>query len=183
MGREYKISSITCLPRQNSANGRIKAYELFVSTDNINWGTPVSEGSFEPGASPKEIAFPAKKGQFIRLRSLSEQNGNPFTTLAELSVTGCINSNSTNAEAPTIPKADAYPVPADQDITVNLPAGGSESWNYQILASNGKIVKSGSFRDYSSSYTFGLNGFEPGIYFILLENQKSATFRVKFIKQ
>jgi photosystem II stability/assembly factor-like uncharacterized protein len=183
LGREYKISSVTYLPRQNSANGRIKDYELFVSTDKINWGTPVSEGSFESGSGAKEITFPAKEGQFIRIRSLSEQNGNPFSTVAELSVTGCISNNSTNAEAPTIPKVDAYPVPADQDITVNLPAGGSESWNYQILASNGKIVKSGSFKYFSSSHTFSLNNFEPGIYFIFLKNHKSATYRVKFIKR
>lgn len=46
------LSGFTCLPRQDSnSNGRIKNYQLYVSNDGVNWGTPVAQGSFPDSTS------------------------------------------------------------------------------------------------------------------------------------
>jgi len=88
------------LARQDGcANGWISQYALYVSTDGVNWGNPVASGSFNygnlgtgcPGAGVPgvmQIAFPPTSGQYIKLQALSEVNGNPWTSAAEISVLG-----------------------------------------------------------------------------------------------
>jgi len=100
LGASYTLSAFQYLPRQDgSACGWIKQYEFYVSPDGINWGTPVAAGTFDytgytpkcpgPGAgipTPRQIGFPAATGRYIRLRALSEMNGNPYTSAAEIKV-------------------------------------------------------------------------------------------------
>ncbi|MGA9208245.1 MAG: discoidin domain-containing protein [Terriglobales bacterium] len=102
LGSYYTLSAFQYLPRQDgSACGWINQYEFYVSTDGVNWGTPVAAGNFDytgytaqcpgPGAgvpTPRQIAFPAATGRYIRLRALSEINGNPWTSAAEIDVVG-----------------------------------------------------------------------------------------------
>ncbi|MFI5110842.1 MAG: discoidin domain-containing protein, partial [Terriglobales bacterium] len=102
LGASYTLTAFQYLPRQDgSACGWIKQYEFYVSTDGVNWGTSVATGSFNygslrtqcpgPGAAvpaPLQIAFPQTTGQYIRLRALSEINGNPWTSMAEINVLG-----------------------------------------------------------------------------------------------
>jgi hypothetical protein len=65
----------------------------------VNWGSPVASGTFSygnlstgcPGGGVPaaiEVAFSPTTGQYIRLRALSEINGNPWTTVAEIDVLG-----------------------------------------------------------------------------------------------
>ena len=100
LGASYTLSAFQYLPRQDgSACGWIKQYEFYVSPDGIDWGTPVAAGTFDytgyaikcpgPGAgvaTPRQIGFPAAIGRYIRLRALSEMNGNPWTSAAEINV-------------------------------------------------------------------------------------------------
>ena len=97
LGAAYDLTGFQYLPRQDgSACGWIKHYEFYVSADGINWGTPAAAGTFQlhglchqlsgPGAGvpPAQIAFPAAIGRYIRLRALSEVNGNPWTSVPKL---------------------------------------------------------------------------------------------------
>ncbi|MGM0621875.1 MAG: discoidin domain-containing protein, partial [Bacteroidota bacterium] len=183
LGREYQISQLNYLPRQSSSNGRVKDFELYISNDTNNWGDAVAEGAFESGAGRKQIEFEPQSGQFVKFKSLSEENGNPFTTVAELDFVGCISQNSTTSEMHQMNETGAYPIPAKEQITVSLPTGqGSSKWNYQMVNLSGKILDAGQFSQVSSEHSFRLNEFEPGIYLILLKNQNSATtYRIKFV--
>ncbi len=97
LGASYNLTAFQYLARQDGcANGWIKDYEFYVSTDGVNWGTPVASGTFNygnlstgcPGTAgvpgPLQVAFPATTGQYIRLRALSEINGKPYTAVAEI---------------------------------------------------------------------------------------------------
>jgi lysophospholipase L1-like esterase len=85
----YSINGFRYLPRQDGfANGTIKNYEFYVSVDGINWGSPVASGTFANTTAVKEVLFNAKSGRYVRLRALSEVNGNPWTSAAELNVLG-----------------------------------------------------------------------------------------------
>jgi|GEM_PF-475013 len=98
LGASYNISGFRYLPRQDGcANGWISQYEFYVSVDGVNWGAPVSTGTFNygtastscPGASvlpALQILFTTTTGQYVRLRALSEVNGNPWTSMAELNI-------------------------------------------------------------------------------------------------
>ena len=94
LGQSYDISSFRYLPRQElpgqSAfiNGRIRKYEFYISNDGVNWGGAVANGVFANDTSEKEVLFTTTTGQFIRLKALSEVNGNPWTSAAEINVKG-----------------------------------------------------------------------------------------------
>ncbi|MEU3460415.1 discoidin domain-containing protein [Streptomyces sp. NPDC006733] len=88
LGASYPVAGLGYLPRQDTgsgaANGRIAAYEVYISTDGTTWGTAVSTGTFANTATEKQLTFPTKTGRYLRLRALSEVNGNPWTSAAEV---------------------------------------------------------------------------------------------------
>ncbi|RKZ60635.1 MAG: hypothetical protein DRQ44_12520 [Gammaproteobacteria bacterium] len=87
LGGVYNIRGFGYTPRQDGgANGRIADYEFFVSSDGVNWGLPVASGTFDNDASVKEVPFTQMSGAFVRLRALSEVNGNRWASMAELDV-------------------------------------------------------------------------------------------------
>jgi phospholipase C len=81
------IEGFTYLPRQDeSDHGTIKDYEFYVSNDGKDFGRPVKKGSFEPGKEKKTETFEPIKCRFIKLRAISEINGLPYTSAAEIGV-------------------------------------------------------------------------------------------------
>jgi len=81
------ITGFTYLPRQDvSDNGTIKDFEFYVSNDGKYFGQPVKKGAFEPGKGEKIESFDAIKCRFIKLKALSEINGQPWASAAEIRV-------------------------------------------------------------------------------------------------
>jgi len=83
----YTIEGFTCLPRPGGGNGTIKDYEFYVSNDNKKFGKPVAAGTFDrrSGTGTVKLATPVK-GRYVKLRALSEVNGRPWTSIAELRI-------------------------------------------------------------------------------------------------
>jgi len=85
----YELGGFRYLPRQDdNENGMIDGYEFYVSTSGTDWGelTPVASGNFAADKTEKTVLFNITQGQYVRLVALSEVNGNPWTTMAELNV-------------------------------------------------------------------------------------------------
>ena len=82
------IKGFTCLPRQDdSDHGEIKDYEFYVSNDGADFGQPVAKGSFEAGKELKTVKLiEPQTCRFIKLKALSEINGEAWTTAAEIGV-------------------------------------------------------------------------------------------------
>jgi hypothetical protein len=81
------IEGFTYLPRQDeSDHGTIKDYEFYVSNDGKDFGRPVKKGTFEAGKEKKTETFEAVKCRYIKLRAISEINGLPLTSAAEIGV-------------------------------------------------------------------------------------------------
>ena len=58
LGQSYTIDGFRYLPRQDGGiNGTIAEYEFYVSQDGVNWGTPISEGTFTANTLEKERYF------------------------------------------------------------------------------------------------------------------------------
>jgi hypothetical protein len=89
LGATYTVDGFRYLPRQDGqVNGRIGQYEFYVSADGANWGSPVATGVFANTAAEKAVPCTPKVGRYVRLRALSEVNGNAWTSVAELNVLG-----------------------------------------------------------------------------------------------
>jgi hypothetical protein len=84
---ESVIKGLTYLPRQDMTNGWIDKYEIYISLDGQDWGSPVAAGSFERNRDQKKILFDeARKGRFLRFVALSGYDGQAFASMAELDI-------------------------------------------------------------------------------------------------
>jgi len=89
LGARYSLTSMRYTPRQDgSQNGMVKDYEFYVSDSTTNWGTAATTGSFGTSTAPTTVTFTAAPGRYIRFRALSEINGKPYTSMAEIDVGG-----------------------------------------------------------------------------------------------
>ena len=71
LGEKLLIHEFSQTPRQNGVNGRIRDYELFVSDDEFNWGSPVATGAFENSSAPQTVEFSnPPEGRYVRLLML-----------------------------------------------------------------------------------------------------------------
>ncbi len=81
------IKGLTYLPRQDdSDNGTIKDYELYVSNDGNDFGQAVTKGAFESSKDLKTVTFAPQTCRFIKLKALSEANGGAWASAAEIGV-------------------------------------------------------------------------------------------------
>ncbi|MBO4590014.1 MAG: discoidin domain-containing protein [Bacteroidaceae bacterium] len=86
-GKQKTIKGITYLPRQDSPNGHVKDYEIYVSSDGKKWGEPVAKGSFPRGMGENKVMFGKPvKARYIRFRALSEQRGTDYCSGAEFGI-------------------------------------------------------------------------------------------------
>jgi endo-alpha-N-acetylgalactosaminidase len=88
LGSAYQVNGFSYLPRQSGTNGMFKGYELYVSADGQDWGTPVAAGEFPNSTAVQRIDFTAKPGRYVKLVGTSSLNGAVFGSAAELNVYG-----------------------------------------------------------------------------------------------
>ena len=82
-----RLAGFTQLPRQDNVNGRIRAYEFYVSERAADWGDAVASGTFANNDQLQEVRFEKPvTGRYIRLVGKSEWNDAYYASLAELDV-------------------------------------------------------------------------------------------------
>ena len=87
LGLPTTLTGLRYWPRQDGGtNGRIGSYEIYISSDGVNWANASATGVFNNTASPQEVNLNDTTGQYIRIRVLTESNGNPWTAVAEFDV-------------------------------------------------------------------------------------------------
>lgn len=92
LGARHQLDGVGYLPRQDgNANGRIGAYEIYVSDSPTAWGSAVATGTFPDTAAPKTVFLGSATGRYLRLRALTEAGSRgPWTSAAEISATGVL---------------------------------------------------------------------------------------------
>lgn len=86
LDKEKSLKGVILTPRQDIDNGRIKDYQVEISTDNENWQT-VAEGALPDEQQPQTINFKEPKPtRFVRFTAKSEQQGRDFATACEFKV-------------------------------------------------------------------------------------------------
>lgn len=109
------ITGFEYTARGGAANGRAKGYELYVSTDGVNWGDPVAKGEFSNDSGPQAIHFDkAVDGTFVKLVETSTQAGNAFGGAAELRLGGtCVVQEEPTEEPTAEPTEEPTAEPTD----------------------------------------------------------------------
>lgn len=87
LGDLYVVGGFQYLPRQDrNINGTVADYSIYVSKDRITWGEAVATGTFAGDTTEKEVTFTGKSGSYVRFVALTEVNGNPWTSAAEINI-------------------------------------------------------------------------------------------------
>ena len=88
----YAVNGFQYMARENLGNGIIKDFELYVSRSKEHFGDPVYTGEFKKIRDMQTVNFPVVWGEFVRIKILSEINGNKFASAAEFNVTRDMNT-------------------------------------------------------------------------------------------
>ncbi len=87
LGADLKVKALKYTPRQDSRNGRIKDYEIYVSKDGENWGDPVAKGMFLDNKEQQTAQFiNPVECRYIRLVAKNAHDGGDSATVADLDV-------------------------------------------------------------------------------------------------
>ena len=80
------VAGLTYVPRKGSTNGQVKEFEVYLSADGKLWGPAAAKGTWPSDPLPKTVFLPRRPARFVKLRGLSEVNGNPYMSAAEVEV-------------------------------------------------------------------------------------------------
>jgi len=85
LGAEVALTGFRYQRRLDGANGCVGEYAVMVSPDGTTWGEPVVQGTFAQKSGAETSTFPQPlTARFVRWQALSEINGRPWTSVAEL---------------------------------------------------------------------------------------------------
>jgi hypothetical protein len=86
LGAPRNVEGLLYIPRQDTSNGRVKDFEIRASTDGRSWSGPLASGRFGNDTAFKYVDLPGARARYVRFRGLSEVEGRPFMSAAELVV-------------------------------------------------------------------------------------------------
>jgi len=86
LGSPRNVEGLIYVPRQDISNGRVKDFQIRISDDGKTWGEPLASGSWANDPVLKYVPLPGPRARFVQLRGLSEVEGRPFMSAAELAV-------------------------------------------------------------------------------------------------
>ena len=167
LGSVQTVSGIRYLPRQDGGvNGRIDEYQFYGSSSIATWGPLLAIGNFANTADEQQGVFAGTR--YVRLVANSEVNGNPFTTMAELSVLDATGT-PLDKSAWTLQSVDSEELVGENGTAVNAfddnPAtiwhnqwtGGPAQHPHEIVIDLGAVHVLGGFR-YLPRQDGGVNG-------------------------
>lgn len=140
LGKPRRIKGFLYLPRQDGIKvGAIGRYQFHVSMDGKDWGNAVANGSFTASSEKQTALTIPKTGRFVRLTSLSEQNGGIHCSIAEFEVLDGPPANRRPVAAPGL-------VTVSRNSSARIALRGSDPdgnpLTYQILnlPRNGRLT-------------------------------------------
>ena len=69
-------------------NGAVAKCDVSVADSPDGFGEPVASTTFTKKKASQELLFDPVRGRYLRFRILSEVNGGPWASIAELGVVG-----------------------------------------------------------------------------------------------
>ena len=90
LGQSRTLKGVRYLARQDTGwNGTVGEFEILVSDSATVAGRRVASGTFQKKREPQQFDFEAAcTGRYVLFRVLSEVNGGPWASVAELGLIG-----------------------------------------------------------------------------------------------
>lgn len=162
LGKPCSLHGFRYLPRQDGFKvGNIGRYEFFTSLDGTNWGTAVATGTFANNTTEKEVLFATTAARYVKLRSLTEANGDMHAAVAELDLLGTVIANHA-------PAATSQSVDTSEDTALSITLDGSDEDNdaltFSIIAPPAHGTLAGNSPDLTYTPAGGFSGEDSFTY-------------------
>ncbi len=86
LGSLRDLAGLLYVPRQDGPNGRVRDFEIRTSADGRSWSNVVASGRWENDTTFKYVPINGAAARYVQLRGLSEVEGRPFMSAAEVTV-------------------------------------------------------------------------------------------------
>lgn len=87
LGSPRVICGVTLTPRLQGPNGTIREYNISYSTDGANWFLLKYGEAWQTWTpTPVTVLWTPKTARYLRVQGVTEINGGPWTSLAELAI-------------------------------------------------------------------------------------------------
>ena len=159
LGANQAMDGFRYLPRQDEwLSGSVGQFEFYVSADGVNWGSPVASGSFPCTHDLKEVRFAATSGRYIRFRGLTDSNGGPYMSVAELELIQDSVPVGTNQRPVSLPIAASLPEDSTLDLTLQGTDPDGNSLQFSVVSGPTKGVLSGTAPNLTYTPAANYNG-------------------------
>ena len=183
LGQLYTINEFFYQANTNTSapwEGRIADYNLFLSVDGREWGSPVATGRFFYTGINQYVLFENTPGRYMKLEAVNSWIGNGTlddvrTSIAEIKLRGTTESLGTDLIKDEV-SINLYPNPTS-DI-LNIETSSDDKTQVVITNINGSVVKSVSI---FGSTKLDVTDLSPGIYLVKLQTP-GATVLKKLLK-
>ncbi len=89
LGESRIVHGVRYLARQDRGwNGAFGKVEFFVSDAAEQFGDPVATAEFSKTRQSQQVNWPAAQGRYVKIRILTEINGGPWASAAEIGIIG-----------------------------------------------------------------------------------------------
>ncbi len=159
LGTSQTLNGFRYLPRQDGGlNGNVGQFEFYVSPDGVNWGSPVATGTFPCTHELKEVRFAATSGQYIRFRGLTDSNGGPYMSVAELGLIQDSLPVVINQRPVSLPIASSLPEDSTLDLTLKGTDPDGNTLQFSIVSAPNHGILSGTAPNLTYTPTANYNG-------------------------
>ncbi|GAA4299086.1 hypothetical protein GCM10023163_20470 [Aestuariibaculum suncheonense] len=129
LGANYDVSGFSYVPRKDSSlNGIVRDFQLFFSTDGINWGAPTASGWLGYNT---DVFFETTQAHYMKFVSYSDFNGTNYTSAAELKL--MMNNEFESGGINSYVNVDSQGWYTGTNINVNIGSRvefGPQAWDF-----------------------------------------------------
>ncbi|MBM4151492.1 MAG: hypothetical protein FJ219_07580 [Ignavibacteria bacterium] len=179
-GFEYKVFKFAYQGRADGVNGRVKNAEFYFTKDTTDWGK-VYPATFDNSSAIQWLKLDSAglNARYVKFRSLSEVNGNPWTTVAEFYAQGCIPPKPSPVKE-EMAVLTVFPNPTTGFVTI--PLSGLNVRHIDIIDLQGRIVRSFEGPYDHNDIMLDCFGIGTGLFQIQLYNRDDVIYRCTIVK-
>ncbi|MBS1537660.1 MAG: discoidin domain-containing protein [Bacteroidetes bacterium] len=136
LGKEYVVDELYYTANKNDVSpweGRIQDYKIYISSDTLNWGTEVANGTFFQTGIKQYVLFPNTTGRYLKFSAVNSFNNDVRTSIAEINLQGFDPATQSVVDNSSDDNYRIYPNPTSGQFTIQLPTDIAEITVTNIL--------------------------------------------------
>ena len=124
LAKETTVKGLKYTPRQDSSEGRIGKYEVYISHDGKEWGKALASGTFADSKEVQTVEFNPCKARYVKLQALSAVSKEAkMAAVAELEAGSYTHLEWSNEQVSGVNKEEAVQIAipfTDEQQAMNL---------------------------------------------------------------